>query len=56
MAPEDRAAGAQSSRLAQAISAALVDQGVPPGSLVDVKNGPPEGLGFTVHGDTGDED
>ena len=56
MAAEDRAATTQSSRLAQAISAALVDQGVPPGSLVDVRSGPPEGLGFTVHGDADDED
>ena len=50
------ASDGQSSRLARAISAALVDQGVPVGSFVDVTNGPPEGLGFTVHGDADDED
>lgn len=40
--------------LARAISAALVDEGVPIGSIVDVTNGPAEGLGFVVGDDTED--
>ena len=46
----------QPSKLARAIGAALVEQGVPVGSSVDVANGPAEGLGFTVGDDAGDED
>jgi hypothetical protein len=44
------------SKLVRAISAALIEQGVPAGSSVDVANGPAEGLGFTVGEDAGDED
>jgi hypothetical protein len=52
---EEMASTPQPSDLVRAISAALVNQGVPVGSLVDVANGPAEGLGFTVHGDADDE-
>jgi hypothetical protein len=41
-----------SAGLVVAISAALADQGVPDGSVVDVSGGPAEGLVFTV----GEED
>jgi hypothetical protein len=51
-----RASSPQPSGLVRAISAALVDQGVPVGSTVDVANGPADGLGFTVHGGDDDED
>lgn len=44
------------SGLVQAISAALVDKGVPNGSIVDVANGPVDGLGFTVDDGGGAED
>jgi len=44
------------SKLVRAISAALIEQGLPAGSSVDVANGPAEGLGFTVGEDAGDED
>ena len=44
------------SKLVRAISAALIEQGVPAGSSVDVANGPAQGLGFTVGEDAGDED
>ena len=46
----------QPSGLVRAISAALVDKGVPRGSVVDVANGPVDGLGFTVDDGGGDED
>jgi hypothetical protein len=52
---DHRASAPQPSGLVKAISAALVNQGVPIGSFVDVANGPAEGLGFTV-GDRADDD
>ena len=52
----NKASKAQPSELVHAISAALIEQGVPAGSSVDVANGPAEGLGFTVGEDAGDED
>ena len=56
MASGETAAGdtASTPRLARAISAALVDEGVPMGSIVDVTSGPAEGLGFVVGDDTDD--
>lgn len=61
MASGDTASGetasgvtASAPRLARAISAALVDEGVPFGSIVDVTSGPAEGLGFVV-GDDGED-
>jgi hypothetical protein len=48
MAEAAKGKGSQPSGLVKAIKAALVVQGVPIGSRVDVANGPPEGLGFTV--------
>ena len=50
-----RASAPQPSGLVRAISAALVDKGVPRGSVVDVANGPVDGLGFTVDDGGGDE-
>ena len=44
----NKASKAQPSELVHAISAALVVHGVPIGSYVDVANGPPGGLGFTL--------
>ena len=57
MASGETAAGGTAStpRLARAISAALVDEGVPMGSIVDVTSGPAEGLGFVVGDDTEDD-
>ena len=55
-ASEHRASVPQPSGLVRAISAALVDQGVPVGSFVDVANGPAEGLAFTVGYGGDDED
>jgi hypothetical protein len=55
-AADHRASVPQPSGLVRAISAALVDQGVPVGSFVDVANGPAEGLGFTVGGGADDDD
>ena len=46
----------QNSGLAEAISAALLDHGVPVGSFVDVTGGPAEGLVFTVGGAGQDEE
>jgi hypothetical protein len=50
------ASALQPSGLVKAISAALVDEGVPIGSFVDVANGPAEGLGFLVGDGADDED
>jgi hypothetical protein len=47
-AAKGKGSRSQPSGLVMAIKAALVVQGVPIGSRVDVANGPPEGLGFTV--------
>ena len=52
----NKASKAQPSELVHAISAALVVQGVPVGSYVDVANGPPQGLGFTVDDNADGED
>jgi hypothetical protein len=51
-----RGSATHASGLVRAISAALVDKGVPRGSIVDVANGPVDGLGFTVDDGGGDED
>lgn len=53
MASRETAPTSHPSGLVKAIKAALVVQGVPIGSKVDVANGPPGGLGFTVD-DTAD--
>jgi hypothetical protein len=61
MASDETASGTRApkphpSGLVRAISAALVVQGVPVGSYVDVANGPPQGLGFTVDDNADGED
>ena len=48
MTSRETAPTSHPSGLVKAIKAALVVQGVPIGSKVDVANGPPGGLGFTV--------
>lgn len=56
MASKSEASGtSQASGLVQAINAALVDQGVPLGSSVDVAGGPAAGLGFIVGDDDHDD-